>query len=731
MFETAGTLTIVEIVSSLVALVVLPMLWSGFAAFAELRGAGDARPRSAVLAVRVAIAGSALTVVLAAFHAVRASLAPPGQVAQQHVSTLARFGSLDIGLDLVRDPTSSACALLAAVIGFAAVLHAAWTAPARIAGRLAWTGLATAAVILVAIADGLPCLAIGLQLATLAGWALAGGGRTRVLVLALAGDVALVFAGWVLFWSLGGSFSTSGFTPDPLPRFAIVAVPEAPRADGKASVALTTYTDALVSSDDGPPLPNEPVRAPFLAVLEPGVYSFRIQASAATADMLVTHVTLAPGRSYVLTPYGPTTSFSNLDDQLQVPRPTPSGATSMRTVLASRVFGGVRVASVVGLLAVLAALLRLALLAKTQQGGLAYALEAIPPVVIAIHMLPLVDPGAALGLAILPAFMGLLLAGDAAAAGSSDRVPRAVVASLAALAVAAVLVGEPAGAMVILVAAGLGGAASTTALDAEADVRWLGMASASLAGVLPGAGSSAGIASALQGSLVAASLGHPAGAAVALLLAGSALLVALAAFRVYGASIRQPLPTRGKVGPRTMALALAALSLMGGAVLGVGSSQLGGRTVPLARRLVDPPGGVDAYPKVMILALLITVAMAVLGLLAARRASTTREPPAWLASLAFPVTVVGRVARRASALVWFFVRSVTVMNEDVIDDAADAASSALARLGRLVGRRGPSAGAAAATAGDDPRAFGRLELVLVTFMVTVLGVVVLSSVVLG
>ncbi|MBC7018196.1 hypothetical protein, partial [Salmonella enterica] len=104
-----------------------------------------------------------------------------------------------------------------------------------------WTGLATSAALVVVLADDLPALAVGLQIATLAGWAVAGGGRARPLGLALAGDVAVVFASWILFWSLGGTFGASGYTPDPLPKFALVAVPDAPRADAKAQGTLTTY----------------------------------------------------------------------------------------------------------------------------------------------------------------------------------------------------------------------------------------------------------------------------------------------------------------------------------------------------------------------------------------------------------------------------------------------------------------------------------------------------------
>ena len=528
-----------------------------------------------------------------------------------------------------------------------------------------------------------------------------------------------------------------------------MAIPEAARADGKASVALTTYQDALVSSDDGPPLPGEPLRAPFVLVLDPGVYSFRIQATGATADMLVTHVTLGAGHSYVLTPYGPTTSLSNLDDQLVVPRPTPTGPASMRATLASRVFGGIKVASVVGFFAVVAALLRLALLGKTQQGGLAYALETIPPVVLAIHVLPLLDPVAALEIALVPAAFAVLLACDAAAARSSDRVPRAVVAALAALAMASVLAGETGGAMVILVAAALGGAAATTALDAETDVRWLGMACASLAGVLPGAGTSAGISSAMAGALAAGVSGRAVGYAVAALVAVAALLVSFAVFRVYGASVLQRPKDRGARGSRSLALILAALSLMFGAMLGVGSSQFGGHTLPLARRLVDAPGGIDNEPKIVGGVLVVALACAVSGVLLARRASA-RETPSWLASFGAPGRLVSRGAFAGSGLLQFLVRSVLVMNEDVVEDVTDVVASLFLAIGRL-GRPGTSnatgkrPSARSRPLGSSPNQpvvredssardssrFGILETVLVLGMVAILGLVVLSSVVLG
>jgi hypothetical protein len=739
MFETAGTLTIVELASSLVALVLLPLLWAAVAAISAIRGAGGR------FAVRVAIATSGGAFGLAVAHAVRASQMPAGRVAEQHVVQLSRIGQLDLGIDLVRDPTSATLAVLAAFVGFAAVLHVVWTRSKRVASRLAWTGLATSATLLVVLADDLPAVAVGLQLATLAGWAIAGGGRGKPLGLALAGDWAVVFGAWILFWSLGGSFGTSGFTPDPLPRFAIVSVPDAPPPDGKATVSLTTYEDSMVSSDDGPPLPGEPLRAPFTLALDPGNYSFRIQAGAATTDLLVTHVTLAPGHAYVLMPYGPTTSIRNLADQLAVPRPTPTGPISMRAVLETRTIAGVRVSTMVGIIAMLAALLRLALLGKSERGGLAYALEGVPPVVLAVHIAPLVDPGVASAIAIVPAFAAVVLGAAAAASRTRDGVPRATLAALASLAVASAYLGETAGAVMILVAATVGCAAITAALDAGVDVRWLGVACASTAGVLPAAGASPGLACVIAGAFGASATGHVAGGVVAPLATVAVILVAVAVFRVYGATITAPRPADSPRGPRVLVVVLAITSLLGGAALGAGTSPFGGHTAPLARRLVAGGGGVDGVPRIAVAALVLSLAAAVIGLVAARRATRTPEAPAWIKWLDGPAVLLAHAVGWGSGLLRFFVRSVVVMNEDVIDDATEVLASGVSAVGSGVRRldavvaRGMLARAfgrgadevVVRTGMDDPRRFERVKLGLVIGMVALLGLVVLSSVFLG
>ena len=739
MFETAGTLTIVELASSLVALVLLPLLWAAVAVLAVVRRSG------ARFAVRVAIATSGGTLGLAVAHAIRASQLPAGRVAHQHVAQLARIGQLDAALDLVRDPTSATYAVLVAFMAFAAVLHAVWTAPSGIAARLAWTGLAASSTLLVVLADGLPTLAVGLQMATLAGWATAGGGRARSLGLALAGDVAVVFVAWVLFWSLGGTFGASGYTPDPQPRFAIVALPDPVRADAKATVSLTTYEDALVTSDDGPPLPGEPLRSPFTLALDPGSYSFRIQAGAATTDLLVTHVTLAAGRAYVLTPYGPTTSFRNLDDQLAVSRPTPTGPTSMRSVLAARTIGGVQVPTVLGIVAVLAALLRLALLSRSERGGLAYALEGVPPVVLVMHIAPLVDPGAAAALAIAPALAAAVLAASAASSPSRGAVARTALAALASLAVAAVLLGETAGAVTLVVAATLGTAAITAALDSEADVRWLGVACASVAGVLPAAGASPGVATVLVGAFGASAANRIAGSVAAPFGTIAVILVSLAVFRVYGATIAMGRPTGGRRGPRALVVMLAVSSLIAGAALGAGSSPFGGHAVPFARRLVDGAGGLDGAPRISAAALGLSLAAAVIGLIAARRATRTPAVPGWLSVLELPAALVARGTDGCVSLVRFFVRSVDVMNEDVIDDVTEVVVSGVSAVGAGVRRAdaavaggmlarafGRGAGEVGiGTAIDHPRTFERVTLALLVGMVALLGAVVLSSVILG
>ncbi len=732
MFETSGTLGIAAATSSLVLLVLLPLLFAAIAGMAAARGKGSP------LAMRVAIASSGGTLGLALLHAVRALQSARGQFAYQHVATLARIGHLDVAFDLVRTKTSATVVLLAAFVGFVAVLHVVWTAPA-VSGRLAWTGVATSAAILVGLSDGLPTLAMGLQIGAIAGWALSGEQRwtSSGLVLAIVGDVAFVGAFLVLFWSLGGVFTSSGFVADSLPRFAIVEVAGASRADGKAALALTTYEGATLRSDDGPPLPDEPIASPFARILDPGIYSFRLQLGAATADAVVPHVSLAAGRSYVLTPYGPTTSLRSLDDQLSVARPSPSGPRSTRFVLATRTILGVGVTMVVGLLVVLAALLRLASLSKMAHGGLVFALEAIGPVVLVLHVVPLFDPRTASVLASVSAAAAVVLASDAASSPRFARVPGALLAALGALAMTSALMGESAAAIVILLAASLGAAAATIALQTDVDARWLGVAAASLAGVLPGAGTSTGIASAVAGAFAASS----AGAVVAPLVVVTTMLIAFASFDMYNTRVK--IVGASSSGPSVLVVLLASGSLVGGALLGVGSSPFGGKAAPLARHLVEAPGGHDHNARAAAVALVVSLAAAAVGVVAARRTAQASRTMLWLAMLAWPQLVMARIGRAIAAVARLLVRGVNVLNEDVIEDVVDVAASMFAWIGRVIrlvgGHVGGAFGRVLGGADpvverarlDDSQRFEFMRTALVIGMAAVLGLLVVSAWVVG
>jgi len=82
------------------------------------------------------------------------------------------------------------------------------------------------------------------------------------------------------------------------------------------------------------------------------------------------------------------------------------------------------------------------------------------------------------------------------------------------------------------------------------------------------------------------------------------------------------------------------------------------------------------------------------------------------------------------------VRSVVIMNEDVIDDATEVVASLFAWIGRGFRRVAPAKAPVAVTAGTagvrvDEGRFDRVRTGLVLGMVALLGLIVLSSVVLS
>src|SRR5262249_28425967 len=148
--------------------------------------------------------------------AVRAIALGPGHVLVDPVAELLRVGQLDLALELTLDPGTASSAVLIALLSFAAVLRSAWT-PGESASRIAWIQLLTAGTMLVATADAWPLIVAGLASSTVAAWGLAHGATARPLVASLAGDASVLVGACLLFWSLGGAFSQSGYRPDAAP----------------------------------------------------------------------------------------------------------------------------------------------------------------------------------------------------------------------------------------------------------------------------------------------------------------------------------------------------------------------------------------------------------------------------------------------------------------------------------------------------------------------------------
>ena len=742
MFETTGSLAFVQPVMTLVGLVALPLLWTILALAArrppelprEERAGRAGGFDDGVLGPMVAISAALGTLGLALVLATRLFVVPRGYGFVQHVAQLGRIGQLDLALDLALEPRSAVFAVVIAVVACGSTLHTTWSTRPGGGGILGWTGLVTTGAMLTVVGDGLLLVLVGLGLLSIGAWGLArGGGERSGSATALAGTASVLLGSVFLFWSLGGTFGPNGYEPDGAPRFVLVATASPSDVPHRATLVMTGHAGSLVTSDDQA-LPHEPLEAPFSVTVDPGVYTLRIRSGAASSDVVVPRVGLSAGQSHVLTPYGPTTSLRALDDQLSVPRLGPGGVRiPVQAMLASRTIGGLRASAIVLLLVAGGALAHVFSLARRRGiSAVASVLEAIPLAYLGLRIAPLVDPTSADGalVAVLGAGSGVMLAANAACVDDPHNAVRAVLGAVVSIALAATGVGDPAASLVLSSAAIVGAAGSIAAIDARRDVRWLGVACAATVGLLPGAGASAGFMQAVSAALASATTGTSSwalfAAAVAVAVVGSAMLVSLAAFRVYDAvlraSVRDPGTSRAQ---GAVSVVLAIVALAGGTMFGAGTSPFGGAVVPLARRLVavavgPPPRGLGVG------AVALSILAAGGGVVLARRASEAPAPPGWLlvfgrpyAILAWAGSVVGDAAR-------FLERSVHAMDRDVVEDVPAAIGDVWTRIARLV-RRSPSIDAAASDAAR-PRE-GLVTAVLVATL-ALLGAVVVSSLVL-
>lgn len=756
MFETTGSLAIVQPVTLLVGLVLFPLLWTLLAAAMASRKFRAWTPNSgegpglSIVSMACALATCGLSIVFAS----RLAFLPKGYVFVQHVSQLGRLGQLDLAIDLALDPRSATFAVVVALIACASAFQTSSSTRRGKRSKLAWSGLVTAGAMLLCVGDGLAPIVVGLGLLSLGSWGLGGGVGSNVS--GTAGGVSVLLGFVFLFWSLGGAFGPAGYDPDGAPRFVLVTTASPSERPEMAMLTMTSHAGALVSSDDAD-LPGEPIAAPFSILVPPGVYTLRVQGGAASGDIVVPRVGLMAGRSHVLTSYGPTTSLRALDDQVLVPRLAPAGGpASVRSVLTNRVINGLRASGVVFLLVFVGGLAFVhALASRRGPSAIVSVLEALPAPYLALRLSPLVDPAIADGslIAALGVGSAVILAARAACAADGHMALRGVVAVAAAVSLTVVGLGDPAAAIVVVCTVFIATSAALLAIEARRDVRWLGVACAAAVGLLPGAGASSGYVLAVSASLdLATRAALPLPAAVFAVVVAASLVVAnaftaLAAFRVYDAMISAAAKAPGaSKAEGAVVIVLAVVALFGGVVLGVGTTAFGGRIVPIVRRLTGPGNALPSAPNALsaCAALLLSLGGAASGVLLARRASDSSSPPRWLMALGRPYGILTSTVEGLTRGVRFLERSVRSTDRDVIDEVPAAiqgalgwVTSMLVRTERKIsGEIDPRLDRAAGVVLlklelAEPRKAERGLTVVLFAMVALLGLVVLSSLLLG
>lgn len=786
MFETAGPLAIATPAPLLVLLVLFPALAALLATVAGFFAPSrpDVVAKRELLVGRAVVGSAVVTLLVAVFLVAKLGGLPRGYLLIQHVAQIVRLGQLDLALDFALDTKSASFVLLVALVSLASAAHATWSLPEpasrasahpadrSLSWRLASSSLATTAAMLLCLGDGFAALLVALGVSAFAAWNGRRSGGIASAAAPMAGNAAATVGLFFLFWSLGGTFGPAGYEPDATPRFVLVATGLDP-GNEKATLAMSSHAGALVASDDGPDLPGEPVTAPFAVTVEPGVYTFRIQAGAASADVVVPRVAVAKGVFYTLAPYGPTASLRSLADQIAVPRNVANGVpANLRGVLASRTLLGLRVSAVILFLVLGGALAHAHAFAQRQAcASLAGVFEVLPPIYLATRLSPFVDAASldgvlVSGLGVVSAFV---LAAAAAASDDPARATRSVLAASTSIAVAAVGLGEPTVPIVIGASAVIAGAAGIAAIEARLDPRWLGVTCAAAAGLLPGAGVSSANALALVAAASWTSNGSTFAAFVAVVMVATWVLSALALFRLYDIAIRASSRHLGSPIQNAIVIALALSALLGGVLLGASTTPFGGSVASIARRLVGDPTTPPCAKAIAGLAVAASIGAAAGGIVAARRVGNMVEVPRWLGALDAPRGLLVRVGELGTAAAAFLARAVRTVDRDVLEDFGQVAfgvfvgvGSGIQRAERFAGgvpaherheRHEPGGDASESRSSeratrrgillrlvdnvaarfelDDPRRAERVRTVVVLAMVALLALVVLSSVLLG
>jgi hypothetical protein len=246
---------------------------------------------------------------------------------------------------------------------------------------------------------------------------------------------------------------------------------------------------------------------------------------------------------------------------------------------------------------------------------------------------------------------------------------------------AAVGVGAVDGALSLFVSAVFAAGAAAASLSAKRDARWLGLACAAAVGLLPAAGASSGIASALHRALVG-----PRVAVAVIVVVGVSVATLSCAHTLFGTYADHERAVRrrtdgsgaGSSAEEALAMLLASAAIASGVVLGVGTAPFGGRVTSLAGRMLE----VDAPPSASkaTIALAISAAAAATGF-----ALASRPLPGWGRRLAAaPARAGSAITGSVARALELHVVGAACIDRHVLDRVAQATIGSSPATARIV-----------------------------------------------
>ncbi len=280
--------------------------------------------------------------------------------ALQHLGLAARIGQLDLVLALGLDPLAALASFAAASASAIVILR---TATAR---RIALVCASLSAVEFLVMADGVALLVLAAAALSLVTGIL-GYVHSAHFVADRVADAALVAAGALLFWTLGGSWVAGDYVPELEPRVVVASRapnaheipdddddddrPHAPavRHGARSSLSLNGMPNAAVLVD-GTWLRDARgghlVMSPFAdAPITAGPHTIRVHVGPGSDDYYLPRVNAPENDRVLLAVRGATTTFREMQDDLVTH--DARGEAIGRDAIARRRFFGVSATSIV------------------------------------------------------------------------------------------------------------------------------------------------------------------------------------------------------------------------------------------------------------------------------------------------------------------------------------------------------------------------------------------------